>query len=145
MAEGIRIKHVTDAANAIIAVRDITEPFTPVPGWVDVPGIGPVHYDETWPACAQCNIPASKADAPIAHQGYKTRHIRLGPDGTTIVSEGVWAGLSKFIDNGGFEIVNTVPNPPAVTLSFREGRDPHITVHHKVPREIRSKHGDGGT
>lgn len=145
MAEGIRIRHVTDVGPAVIAVKDITEPLEPTEvglpqalAYATVLGVTTTST-RVWLACSVCRLPHTPEEHPMGHQGFKARHIRLDSDGTAIVSEGVWAGLSKFVDNGGFEIVNTVPNPPAVTMSFRQGRDPHITVHHKVPREIRSQ------
>jgi hypothetical protein len=123
MAGGVRIRHVTDVAPVIIAVRDITEPIKN-------------PKNRNWPGCSICGIPPSPADAPIGHQGFKTRHITLDADGTAIVSPAVWAGLSKFVDAGGFTLDGTVANPPAVTLSFQKGRDPSITVHEKVPQEL---------
>lgn len=130
MAEGIRIRHITGTGPAVIAIKDLSEPFDATNG--------------RWPACSICGIPEMAEGIPMGHQGFKTRHVTVDADGYAIVSAGVWEGISKFVDNGGFELVNTVPAPPAVTMSFKNGRDPHITVHHKVPREIRSRHGDGG-
>ncbi len=94
MGEGIRIKHRT-MKNVLLAVRDLTERVEP-----------------PYPACSACSI-----DEP-GHEGYKTRHILLDHEGYGLVSEGVLDGLKHLGDMGGFDISNTVANPPEQNVAF---------------------------
>lgn len=144
MAEGIRIRHETKVGPAVIAVRDRETPIAPtevgrVRAVAAANALNVTTYrTSVWNECSACSIPETPSDHPMGHQGFKTRHITVDADGYAIVSEGVWAGLHKYVDDGGFAVINTVPDPPPVTMNFEKGRDTKITVHHKVPRELRS-------
>ena len=98
MADGIRIQPqparlraegITDVANRLFVIRDVTRP------------LAPPHS-----LCATCGVP---------HE-FKTYHLNLDGDGTVIVSTTVWARMQKLYDCGGFEEVNVVGIPPAQTL-----------------------------
>jgi hypothetical protein len=137
---------VTGAANAVIAVKDLWTPIVPTEvGYEQAQAYAralglTTTSTRVWLGCSICRLPHTPEEHPMAHQGFKTRHISLGADGTAIVSQRVWEKLQRYVDDAGFTIVNTVPDPPAVTMSFRDGaRDPKITVHHKVPRELKSE------
>lgn len=126
MAEGIRIRHTTLRGPAIVAVRDITERIINKPG---------VPYR----ACAVCNLPSP------GHEGFKTRHVEIDSDGYGIVSPGVWEGLRHLIDQGGFEAVNPVPEPPAIHLDMNKGTK--RLIHKYVPPILgatihKEQHGD---
>ena len=146
MAEGIRIRQTTGIKNAIVAVKDITVPFTPRPATHSevaaaavVLGVPTGGTMALWSACATCGLPPTPADHPMGHQGFKTRHIHVDADGTAIVSAGVWAGLSRLFDKGGFELVNTVPTPPAITLAMGGKGGGKRIVHHKTQRPINTE------
>ena len=94
MAEGIRIKHKS-MRNVLLAVRDRTERIKP-----------------PYPACSACGI------GEPGHEGYKTRHVMLDNDGFGLVSAGVLDGLKHLGDLGGFDISNTVSNPPTQDIAF---------------------------
>lgn len=107
----------------IVAVRDLTEP-TPNPHRVP------------WPACSACDLP------PPGHEGFKTRHVTIDTDGYALVSAGVWDGLSHLVDWGGFDLVNTISNPPRQTLAFDGNGHGKLTVHHLMQRPIILNKGD---
>lgn len=97
MAEGVRIQpqpdrlkaqNIESAAHRLFILRDRSRPFTDNPNRS---------------ICVTCGTP---------HE-CKTYHLKMGADGTTIVSTGVWEQLQRMPDHGGFEIVNTVTEPPA--------------------------------
>ena len=144
MAEGIRITHESGATNAVIAVKDLRTPLTPTEvgasqaqAYAKVLGVTTTST-QVWLACSICNLPHTPEEHPMGHQGFKTRHITLGPDGTAMVSRKIWQKLQTYVDDGGFSIVNTVAEPPAVRLDFNKPGGPVLTVHQKVPQEIRT-------
>ncbi len=94
MADGVRIRFVGAEVpdNALIIVRDITRPFTPAPDQI----------------CRLCHRP----------HDCKTYHIQLNGDGTALVSTTIWKHLSLLYDDGGFELVNTVKEPPAQKIAM---------------------------
>lgn len=129
MAEGIRIRH-TVVKNATVVVRDIS---TPIPNPRGIP----------WKGCSKCNLPSP------GHEGFKTTHVTVDAGGYAIVSQGIWEQLKRFIDLGGFEYSNPVPEPP--TQNLRLGPDGNFTVRtlHKIQPDIRTEllkgqgNGDG--
>ena len=99
---GIRIRpqadrHVPD--NAIVVIVDKDRP-TPLPK--DGRPLSAVK--ET---CQTCGI---------LHE-HKAYHLQLRA-GSIIVSDTIWRRLQGLIDDGGFEFVNVVENPPAQGLSI---------------------------
>ncbi len=112
MGEGIRIRHKT-MTNVLLAVRDLTE-----------------RVDPPYPACSACSI-----DSP-GHEGFKTRHILLDGEGYGLVSPGVLEGLRHLGDMGGFDIANTVTNPPTQTVAFDGNGNASVTVKQYLPPMI---------
>ena len=108
MGEGIRIKHKS-MRNVLLAVRDRTERIKP-----------------PYPACSACSIPEP------GHEGYKTRHVLLDNEGFGLVSAGVLDGLKHLGDLGGFDIHNTVSNPPTQNIAF-DGNRATVTVKQYLP------------
>lgn len=112
MAEGIRIQPRPDLGwplgPAMVIIRDHDRPIPPA-----LDGEGRIiPLEQTQPVCHICEA----AGNPPQHW-CKTYHIQLEPDGTQIVSAGVWAGLQRCADNP-FEIVNTVTKPPTQHLAL---------------------------
>lgn len=128
MAEGIRIRHRL-AKNATVVVRDVSRP---IPNPRGIP----------WPGCSRCNIPSP------GHGGFKTTHVNVDHDGYAIVSPGIWEQLKRFIDLGGFEYSNPVPEPPKQQINWRNGGFVVRTLH-KIQPNIRldllkgTTNGDG--
>lgn len=118
MGDGIRIKHKSVIGPAILAIRDLTEPFTPP------------H--------SKCSICTSDPEKPVAHQ-FKTRHIDIDNEGYAIVSEGVLEGLKHLIDLGGFDIENVVTTPPTQKIIIAYDGTAIKEVVQKYPQQIRSK------
>lgn len=89
-----------DMGSRPVTVRDLSRPMQGPP----------------FPPCFICG-----------HHDVKTYHLGerrdaqgvpiLDADGTTIVSETIWAGMQRMFDDGGFEKVNVVEAPP--TQGFR--------------------------
>lgn len=61
---------------------------------------------------------------------YKTYHLELDAEGTVLVSHGVWEALKGMVPHvdaatgkaypaAGFELANTVPDPPTQQLAVR--------------------------
>lgn len=84
--------HVPD--NGVIALRDKGRPL-PEPKYGE-------KFEDVQPVCSICKY----------QHRFKTTHLRLNA-GQIIVSESLWQYIQKFPDNGGFEFVNHVENPPA--------------------------------
>jgi hypothetical protein len=96
MADGVRIQPqaarlraegITDVAGRLFIVRDVSRPLT-----------APID-------CHMCG----------EHQ-CKTYHLQLDGDGTVMVSTTIWERMQSMHDNGGFEKVNVVAEPPAQRL-----------------------------
>lgn len=132
MAEGIRIKHKTMKAPQgspgfmILAIRDKSERLKATDG-------SKLPDDYPYPACSVCNIPSP------GHEGYKTRHIEIDTEGYAIVSSGILEGLAHHVDHGGFDIINTISNPPRQIIAMGADGNFTRTVVHKVPRQIITK------
>ena len=99
---GIRIRpqparHVPD--NAVVVVVDKTRPI-PLPK--DGRPLSDLIDD-----CKTCGY---------LHE-HKTYHLQLRA-GSIIVSDTIWGRLQGLIDNGGFEFMNIVEDPPAQGLSI---------------------------
>ena len=60
MGDGIRIKHQVVKGPAVLAIRDLTEPFNP--------------------PFSICNVCTVDPEHPVAHK-YKTRHIDIDNEG----------------------------------------------------------------
>lgn len=87
--EGIRIRHKS-LKSILIVVRDPARPIhSPHPGYVFAP-------------CRTCGLP----------HNCKTYHFDLDAEGTVLVSSGVLKELKKMENNAGFNVVNTVSDPP---------------------------------
>jgi len=134
MAEpGIRIRHrtlrpdPTRSSEMIVAVRDLTELIEGRDGW-------------TPPACSACNLPEPGHgilnDGGTRWQLPKTRHVTIDTDGYALVSPGVWEGLSHLGDHGGFDLFNTVPNPPTIGISMNGDGTSTVQVHHLLQAPI---------
>lgn len=98
MAEGVRIRPTVDRnvpAGSLVVVRDVARPFVPP------------HS-----VCSTCGVPHT----------CKTYHLQLDADGCVMVSATVWAKLQAMVDRGGFELVNTVAEPPRQTLQVSARR-----------------------
>lgn len=80
---------LVSAANREWIVRDVSRPLQGPP----------------FPECSRCG-----------HHDVKTYHLQLDGDGTVMVNIGVWDRLQKLFDNGGFEKVNDVEEPPVQQL-----------------------------
>jgi len=125
MAEGLRVRHTElrppeGHEQMIVAVRDLTERI-------------PNPRNVLWPGCSICSLPSP------GHEGYKTRHVTIDRDGYGLVSAGVWEGLCHLGDQGGFELENTITNPPKQTLSFDGNGHSKLTVHHRLQRPITTR------
>jgi len=97
VADGIRIQPqparlkaegIGSAAHRLFILRDQSRPLTP---------------DPNRHPCETCGQP---------HE-FKTYHLQLDAEGTTIVSTGVWEKFLSAPDHFGFEQVNVVAEPPA--------------------------------
>lgn len=119
MAEGIRIRH-TVVKNATVVVRDI---MRPIPNPKNIP----------WVGCSKCRLPAP------GHEGFKTTHVDVDHDGYAIVSQGVWDQLQRFIDTGGFEYANPVPEPPRQNMAFDRNGNLTVRTLHKIQPDIRTE------
>jgi hypothetical protein len=143
MAEGIRIRHQDHTLETcevcrwraeptgdslVIAVRDLTEPL----------GVPPPPYVP--PACALCNLPEpghALIDADGRFERYKMRHVTIDTEGYGLVSAGVYDGLKHLGDHGGFDLTNTITNPPTQRIDMNaNGSGPAVSVLHKMQRPI---------
>jgi len=135
MAEGIRIRHrvlradPTVAPTLIVAVRDLTEPL----------GTPPAPYVP--PACSLCGIDApghALVNDDGTFQRYKVRHVVIDTEGYGLVSAGVYEGLKHLADHGGFDLTNTISNPPRQTINMDANGSgtPAVMVHHKLQQLI---------
>lgn len=79
------------AYGRLIIVRDVTRPLPP---------------NKDRGVCRLCGRP----------HDCKTYHLQLDGDGTTLVSETIWAQLQKLYDRGGFELCNEVKEPPTQSI-----------------------------
>lgn len=121
MAEGVRIRHTVLRGPAVVAVRDVLHKG---------PGGGP--NGDQYPGCSKCQLP------PPGHEGHKVKHVKIDADGYALVAVEYWADLQTFVDNGGFEYSNPVPEPPRQSLDFNGVGFDH-KVHHKIGRPILTK------
>jgi hypothetical protein len=107
MAEGVRIQPRPELnfpiGAAMVVVVDHDRPFPPP--------LDGTPLEFAIPECRICKNSGNGYDRHFT----KAYHVQLGPDGTAIVSTGVWAGLQRCADNP-FEVLNPVPNPPAQHL-----------------------------
>lgn len=117
LSEGIRIRHNTLRGPLTVAVRDLTERIRNPHGL-------------PWPGCSVCALPSP------GHEGYKTRHVQIDHDGYGLVSQGVWEGLCHLVDRGGFELMNTISNPPRLIVALGSDGGVTTTVQHKMPVPI---------
>jgi len=99
---GIRIRPQPDRRtpdNAIVVVVDNSRP-------IPAPKNGkPLH--EVKAVCGTCGV---------LHR-FKTYHFQLRA-GSVIVSPVIWGYLTAMVDDGGFEFMNTVSDPPAQQLNI---------------------------
>jgi hypothetical protein len=106
--------------NSLIVVVDKTRPY-----WSRDQRI-----EDVQPICSKCGI----------QHFHKTTHLQLRA-GSVIVSEAVWANMQLLIDDGGFEFVNPVPDPPAQGMTPGE----ETQLFEKYVSEITSaRAGKGG-
>lgn len=97
---GVRIRPQADRVvpvNGMIVLRDLNRP-RPQPKYGE-------RLEDVQPFCSKCGI----------QHFYKTLHLQLRA-GTTIVSDAVWQYMQTMPDDGGFEFVNIVYEPPAQTM-----------------------------
>ena len=97
---GVRIRPLPDRVvpdNSLIVLRDLAQPLPP-----DKRG---ARLEDIVPVCSKCGV----------QHFHQTWHLQLR-DGTTIVSAAVWANMQRMHEDGGFEFVNEVPDPPAQTM-----------------------------
>ncbi len=120
MAEGLRVRHTVLRGPLIVAVRSMKER-------------APNPTNAPWPGCSICKILSP------GHEGYKTRHVEIDADGYGLVSVGVWRGLQRLDDHGGFELVNTITNPPHQEIIFGAHGETRKVIHHKMTRPIVSQ------
>jgi hypothetical protein len=53
----------------------------------------------------------------VPHE-FKTYHLKMEPDGTVIVSTRIWERISAMHENGGFEAINVVADPPGQNIKL---------------------------
>jgi len=106
----------------IVAVRSVKE-------------VIPNPSNAPWPGCTICGLKSP------GHGGVKVRHVAIDPDGYGLVSKGVWDGLCRLDDRGGFLLENTITNPPTIALNLGAAADKAVTVHHKMTRPIITRQG----
>jgi len=101
---GVRIRplpHKNVPDDAWIFLRDESRPIA-------YKGVN--KYGERWadvaPVCATCH----------QQHAVKTYHLRIRA-GTVIVGKPIWERFQQLPDNGGFEFVNIVEDPPAQGLT----------------------------
>ena len=85
------------------------------------------------PGCSVCSLPAP------GHEGRYVKHVRVDNEGIGLVSVPYWEELKKFDDNGGFVLLNAVPEPPRQEISVSSNGSGELTVHHKFARHILTK------
>lgn len=99
---GVRIRPQQDRVvpdNALIVLRDLAQPLPP-------PKYGE-RLEDVVPVCSKCGV----------QHMHQTWHLQLRR-GTVIVSMDVWENMKRlFVDNGGFEFVNLVDEPPGQTMN----------------------------
>ena|SRR5210317_1454190 len=94
---GVRIRPHPDRVapdNGLIVLRDLSRPF-------QQPKDGQ-RLEDVQPICSKCGV----------QHFYKSLHLQLR-EGSTIVSEAIWAKMQMMPDNGGFVYMNHVDEPPA--------------------------------
>lgn len=117
MAGGIRIRHTELRGPMVVVVRDMSRRMKN-------------RKNRPWPGCGICEIPSP------GHDGYETRHVRIDSEGYALVSVAYWEALEAFIDKGGFEYINDIPNPPRQSVDILADGSARLTVHHKMTRPI---------
>jgi hypothetical protein len=85
--ERLRSEGITDVANRLFVVRDVSRPIKVIP---------------ESPVCPHCGYP----------HDCKAYHLQLDAEGTVMVSTTIWENMLKLFDQGGFEKVNVVGDPP---------------------------------
>jgi hypothetical protein len=103
--ERLRSEGITDVANRLFIIRDVSRPI-------------PFHPKN--PVCRICG----------RQHEFKTYHLQLDADGTIMVSTGVWDKMSMMFDQGGFEKVNVVSDPPAQHIELPTA---HV---HAIPAQM---------
>ena len=94
---GVRIRPQADRVvpdNSLIVLKDMNRPFP-------APKDGQ-RLEDVRAVCSKCGI----------QHLHKTLHLQLQA-GSTIVSEAIWIKMQGMVDDGGFEYVNHVAEPPA--------------------------------
>jgi hypothetical protein len=133
MAEGLRIRHDTlrpdpgVAATTIVVCRDLTEPLNTPPPPYEPPGCG---------VCGMEPPGHSLLNEDGTLQRYKVRHVTIDTDGYALVSAGVWEGLSHDRYRYGFNLVNTISNPPTLRLNLNPNGNHAVVVEHKMQLPI---------
>ena len=97
---GVRIKPQADRVvpdNGMVVLTDRNRP-RPQPKYGE-------KLEDVQPYCSKCGI----------QHFYKTLHLQLRA-GSVIVSHAVWEYMKTMVDDGGFEFVNVVDEPPAQTM-----------------------------
>ena len=105
---GVRIRPLPDRQvpdNSLIVLRDMAKPLPP-----DKRG---ARLEDIVSVCSKCGV----------QHFHQTWHLQLRA-GTVIVSPKVWANMQLMHENGGFEFVNEVPDPPAQTM--QPGRETEL-------------------
>jgi hypothetical protein len=102
MADGIRVQpqpqrwaDYGDMRDRLIILRDVSRPLAP-------------HSIQRKENCRICGTTHT----------CKTYHFQLDGDGTIMVSTTIWDRLQAMHDNGGFEKINVVAEPPDIHLSL---------------------------
>lgn len=128
MAVGVRLRPkpgrpVPD--NALIVLRDLAQPLSP-------PKYGE-RLEDVVPVCSKCGI----------QHMHQTWHLQLRR-GTVIVSEKVWENIQRLFDDGGFEVVNHVAEPPAQGMFPGQDKEPELIEKFVVTDIASVKAGKGG-
>ena len=98
---GVRIRPKVDRVvpdNALIVIRDKSRPKI-LPKKAQQAG---QRLEDILPVCSKCGVQHFEV----------TYHLQLRA-GSIIVTESLWAKLQAMIEDGGFEYVNHVQDPPA--------------------------------
>lgn len=110
MAAGVRLRPTADRAvpdNALIVLRDLAQPIPPSKYGE--------RLEDILPTCSKCGV----------QHMHQTWHLQLRR-GTVIVSQKVWDNIQNLFDNGGFEVVNYVEEPPAQGMFPGSGKEPEL-------------------
>ncbi len=97
-AEGIRIRHKT-LKGILLVIRDQSRPLLSTEG-------KPLPKNFPHATCITCGMP----------HDVKTYHLPLDSEGTIIVGRPIFEKLKRLADQGGFDFVNVVDDPPDQVL-----------------------------